>query len=323
MIWEDFRERFEAEKLPSLASRTGDTYRVALNQVERHLRPKRLSDVKAAKLSLFQAKLRETGIREATIAKHLRHVKGALSWAKAVGLIGETPRIVMPRRGRHAKLMRGRPIGAEEFERMIAKTVSVVGVAAAPSWQFYLKGVWWSGLRLKESLDLYWDRHDRLSIDDAGQWPMLRIPAHLEKGNKDRMLPMAPEFARLLEHVAVEDRTGRVFKVIGLRGEVIEGRADWIGKVCCRIGRAAGIKVDQDAETGKVKYASLHDLRRSFGERWSKRLMPQELKELMRHESIETTMAYYVGRNAERTAAVLWKAIESEAQSATTPEVER
>ncbi len=28
----------------------------------------------------------------------------------------------------------------------------------------------------------------------------------------------------------------------------------------------------------------------------------------MRHESIETTLKYYVGRNAQSTAAVLWKA---------------
>ncbi len=30
--------------------------------------------------------------------------------------------------------------------------------------------------------------------------------------------------------------------------------------------------------------------------------MPAELKELMRHASIETTMTYYVGQNAEATA---------------------
>jgi hypothetical protein len=31
-----------------------------------------------------------------------------------------------------------------------------------------------------------------------------------------------------------------------------------------------------------------------------------ELMELMRYESIETTLSYYVGRNAERTAKILW-----------------
>jgi hypothetical protein len=36
--------------------------------------------------------------------------------------------------------------------------------------------------------------------------------------------------------------------------------------------------------------------------------MPQQLMELMRHESIETTLRYDVGRNAKRTAAALWQA---------------
>ncbi len=61
-------------------------------------------------------------------------------------------------------------------------------------------------------------------------------------------------------------------------------------------------------EDDKVKYASAQDFRRSFGERWASRVMPQVLKELMRHESIETTLKYYVGRNAQATAAVLWEA---------------
>ena len=71
------------------------------------------------------------------------------------------------------------------------------------------------------------------------------------------------------------------------------------------IGRAAGVKVATkttvDPKTGGrvevVKFASTHDLRRSFGERWASRLMPTDLMALMRHESIETTLRYYVGRN--------------------------
>jgi hypothetical protein len=59
-----------------------------------------------------------------------------------------------------------------------------------------------------------------------------------------------------------------------------------------------------------VKYASAHDLRRAFGERWAARLMPAQLKELMRHESIETTLRFYVGTDAQRTAEAAWAAYE-------------
>jgi integrase len=64
--------------------------------------------------------------------------------------------------------------------------------------------------------------------------------------------------------------------------------------------REATVRVDVK------KTASAHDLRRAYGERWASRLMPAQLMELMRHESIETTLNFYVGRNAERTAAILW-----------------
>ncbi|MDP7303992.1 MAG: tyrosine-type recombinase/integrase, partial [Pirellulaceae bacterium] len=62
------------------------------------------------------------------------------------------------------------------------------------------------------------------------------------------------------------------------------------------------------AQAGKVKYASAHDLRRSFGERWSSRVMPNVLQELMRHENYATTMRYYIGQKAKRAAAILWEA---------------
>lgn len=39
--------------------------------------------------------------------------------------------------------------------------------------------------------------------------------------------------------------------------------------------------------------------------------MPAVLQQLMRHELIETTMRYYVGRDADAVADTLWEAVES------------
>jgi hypothetical protein len=41
------------------------------------------------------------------------------------------------------------------------------------------------------------------------------------------------------------------------------------------------------------------------------RLMPAKLMELMRHESIETTLRFYVGTDAQRTAEAAWVAFEA------------
>ena len=65
-------------------------------------------------------------------------------------------------------------------------------------------------------------------------------------------------------------------------------------------GRHPMLRIPAESEKGNVvkEFASTHDLRRSFGFRWSRRVMPTILRELMRHETIETTMQYYVGINA-------------------------
>jgi hypothetical protein len=46
--------------------------------------------------------------------------------------------------------MKGRPISAEEFERMLDKTPGVVGDVAAASWQRVLRALWNSALRIDE-----------------------------------------------------------------------------------------------------------------------------------------------------------------------------
>jgi hypothetical protein len=74
------------------------------------------------------------------------------------------------------------------------------------------------------------------------------------------------------------------------------------------IGEVAGVKVSTHPRTGKVKFTSAHDLRRTLGERWAARVMPVQLMELMRHKNIETTLRYYVGANAQRTAQTIWAA---------------
>jgi integrase len=198
----------------------------------------------------------------------------------------------------------------------------------------YLRGLWWSGLRLCESLALEWTgtTPGALVVDFTGRRPMLRIPAESEKGGQDRLLPMAPEFAEFLQETPGAERHGRVFRLAGRRWPAGRMQGDWVSRVVCRIGRKARVVVDQrerrlvvDASAAKAKrrknkadddgvkrkYASAHDLRRAFGLRWSARVMPAVLQQLMRHEDISTTMRYYVGRDADAVADTLWQAVES------------
>ncbi|WP_158261251.1 MULTISPECIES: tyrosine-type recombinase/integrase [Pirellulaceae] len=237
------------------------------------------------------------------MARHLRHLKSVLNWGKDVGLINRVPKIKILKQLKGAKLMRGRPLTDEEFQRMLDAVPEVVGDDLAEGWKYFLEGLWWSGLRVSEAINLYWDRRDRLSVDFSGEYPMFRILAEFEKGKWDRILAMAPEFAKFLERTPIEDRSGRIFEPAGIS---IERQRTHFSKRGTLIGKAAGIVVETDPETGTKRYAGLHDLRRSFGERWAQRILPQQLMELMRHESIETTLKFYVGADAMRTARVIW-----------------
>src|SRR5262245_787397 len=172
--------------------------------------------------------------------------------------------------------MKGRPITQEEFDLMLENVEAIVGQGDAPSWRHYLEGLWWSGLRLTESLDLFWDDDTKLCVVFTRGEVMLRIPGELEKGNKDRLLPIAPEFAEFRLRSPPDERRGRVF---GPKAKKILGERlteDWVQRIVAKIGKRAGILVDQR----RNKFASAHDLRRSFGERWSSRVMPQVLMEL-------------------------------------------
>jgi integrase len=331
MAWADFRARYEAEVVPGLAKRTAEKISSVFDRFQEEIDPQRLWDVNEKRLSAFVSKLREGKpakpmpgcdkpkphervgkLTESTIAGHLAHLKAALNWAKSQKLLPQVPafpRLKRAKMSKGAKVMRGRPITTEEFERMLAAVETVVGASASEAWDFYLRGLWASGLRLAESLELYWDREDKLHPLLTGRYPMLRIPAELEKGHKERLLPMAPEFARLLENVPEAERTGPVFKLNRMDGKAGQPNKDRVSKIVTKIGAEAKVRVDAK------KTASAHDLRRAFGERWAARLMPAQLMELMRHESIDTTLSYYVGRNAERTAAILW----AEDREATTP----
>ncbi|MDC0936713.1 tyrosine-type recombinase/integrase [Pirellulales bacterium] len=319
--WQEFRDHHREHILDGMKTTTAGSYDATLNVFERAANPQRLADITTARVTAFATTMREQGRSPATVARHLKHLQVILRWAQRQGLLHELPRFDIPK---YRKSMKGRPITLEEFERMLAAVPGVLTsckdedlltsdqAAIVDSWRFYLRGLWESGLRLEESLTLRWDDSPAaIVVDLEGRRPMLRISAEAEKGGRDRVLPMTPEFAALLEGVPESQRKGRVFRLLGKSGGPLKACRRNAGVFVSKIGSAAGVVVNRREKKGELVpvYASAHDLRRSFGFRWSRRVMPTILRELMRHESIETTMRYYVGQNAEATADELWRAV--------------
>jgi integrase len=302
MTWAEFREKYEAEVLPGLADGTGECKATVMNHLERAVTPQRVADLTTSRLSAFVAKLRADGMKDTTLAGQVAHLKPILKWAVKQGYLRTMPDIEKPKRAKGVnRAMRGRPVTGEELDRMLDK-VKDERKREPEKWKQLIRGLYLSGLRLGEALALSWDGDTPIAVDVSGKYPALRIRAEAEKAHRDRLLPIAPEFAEFLLAVPPRDRHGLVFGIEGPGGPLSTKRAS---RYLSAIGKAAKVVIDKAAD----RYATAHDLRRSFGSRWAPRVTPAVLRDLMRHSSITTTMSYYVDLNAENVGDVLRSAL--------------
>lgn len=291
--WDAFCRAYWSEHLSGLAKKTRSAWLTADGRFREIVKPHLLSSIDTAKLSRFVQGLRESGVREATIDTYLRTIQVGLRWAEQVEMIEKAPKLRRPRRSRGVtKTRRGRPPTREEVERMMTVALKV---RKHDGQQFadLIDDLYWSGLRIGEAVnELTWDWKGTMAVALEGRYPLLKILAEGEKGHRDRLLPIAPGYAERLRRTPPDRRRGKVYK-LGLTVNTVE-------KVIAKIGKAAGVVV---SETGKT--ATPQDLRRAFGNYWAPRVKPAVLQQLMRHKSIETTMAYYVQLDAESIAAEL------------------
>jgi integrase len=301
ITWDDFRERYEDEKLSGMSPRTREIASTVFGHVERFINPASLSVIAHPRtLSTLQTKLRKSGINNTTIAGYLSHLRSALSWARDMEYISHVPRIKLPRTAGQ-KVSGGRPLTRREFERMLY-AVPQVRPDDPERWRHFLRGLWLSGFRLSESLLLSWDKSSLFAVDFSGRYPQIRISAKAQKNRKNELWRMPPDFAQFLLETPKEDRTGHVFKMHGQYCGTQRGRSA-VGNCIGDIGKAAGIVTCPI----KPSFATANDFRRSFGTRWAPKVMPAVLQKLMRHASIKTTMQYYVDIEADDIAEVLWR----------------
>lgn len=307
--WYDFVQRNEDERLSRLSPKSRTDWRTASKMYGELMAPENVRDLTANELSKFAAKLRnlpDGPKSQSVVDRYLGELRRALVWAEQLRLIDRAPFVPKPT-GKRGNEMLGRPITTEEYERMLGKCGDVVGDQHAEAMQDTLTKYWLSGFRRVEALDIWWDRPDRHRIDNIERSrPKLMIRGDFEKGRRDRIYPLTPDFVAHLRETNRWWRFGPVWNPTSSKGPTRSPST--IGKLVSQIGEAAGVIVDVDPATGETKYASLHDMRRSFGTRWAPLVKPVVLQQLMRHSSIQTTMKYYVDLNTNVTADEVWKA---------------
>lgn len=296
ITWSEFADIYMTQRMAGLAKGSGDNFVTLANHLERLIAPHQLTSITSPVVNDFAAKLRTEGMRPTTLASNLKVLQAALRWAVRQGYLRKAPQIEMPPDADNRS--RGRPLVLEEFERLLEQARAH---KKGDRLERLLRGLWHSGFRLGEALGLSWDADAAISV--RMDQHAVRFVAHAHKGRRDVLWPMPPDFEELLASVPAEKRRGLVFPT----GLTKEHLTVMIGK----LGEAAHIRTGverrrrTDKATGKrqvvdvVKFATAHDLRRSFGSRWARHLMPAELQQLMRHTKIETTMRYYVDIPAE------------------------
>lgn len=291
--WIEFRIRYEDEKLSALSRKNLDQFRTASNRFDEIVKPKSIDQIDSKVIAKFIGKLRKEGKPDSTVAAYLRQIRAALNWAVKVGLIDRVPHIDMPKPAIDEDV-KGRPLSEAEIRKMIKTIPRVVGEPAKESWKHFLTGLHLCGLRISESLALSWDNEATYHIRNLDtNAPFLRIPPLIDKSKRGTSIALTPDFVEFLRETPRKDRSGRVFLPQNRKGGY-HYRADTVSGLISDIGNKAHIIVD-DTKT-PPKFASAHDLRRTFAERW-KTLPHVTLKTIMRHKDLRTTLKYYAGQN--------------------------
>ncbi len=302
--WNTVTHRFDLEQLADLSVGGRSKFWSAIKKFDEAVGCHTLHQIDADAISRFRGAMQEAGLKRATVIDYLNELGRCLRWAADIWTDYRVPTIRKPK-GRTRLGMRGRAPTREEFDRMLQKVEVVLTrdhAAAAENthegWRHYLIGLWLSGLRLAESLDLTWDRTSRISVCDLDR-DRARLYFREQKSGKEGKSPITDGFDRFLRKTPPDKRRGYVFRPLLSRGRVSRCTAS---KVIAAIGRAALVKVDNkaviDQQTGattqRAIHASAHDLRRAFATRLAPRVQSAAILALYLRDTIQTAEHYYV-----------------------------
>jgi len=303
MPWEDFREEYTRLRVNTLRTETAmESAEVRLDVCESIINPRTLADMaKPETLALLQAELlagvnsKKASRSAHTVRSYMTALKAALNWAHKPmrWLPGPCqPDLIDVDQN---ETLKGRPLTLGEFVQVLDACDGVCQ-PDPDSWRFLLRGLWESGLRLDEAMNTSWnDEAFIMPLRTRNGGYLLRIPANRQKNRKTQEIPTTPQLGALLDEVPDDRRTGWIFdpkpRRNGWKGRLKVGT---IGPIITDIGEKAGVVVSEDG-----KFASAHDLRRSFGQRMADAgLPPRDLQAIMRHSSITTTERYYLRHRA-------------------------
>ena len=295
--WVDFSANYRHLKLENLRGKTQDSDEPKLACFDRIFGRTPIGVV-ASKERLAEVKqqlLRGEGSKKGhprkrtTVNSYLRLLQSTLNWAhKEMGWLPSVVDVPMFKTDDDGGEARGRPVTEAEFQAMVDAVPRVIRYKPE-EYQLLIRGLYFTGLRLDESMHFTFDDPYEIHVKATKGGPAIVLPAKWHKKGKRRTIATIPDLRNLLEAIPTANRTGFVFNPA--KRDAMPGRPTTgiVGKAITDIGEEAGIVVNDDGG-----FAGAHSLRRGFAQRMADLGMtPKDLKDIMRHSSIETTLKYY------------------------------
>ncbi len=316
MSWDDFRVRYSELHLRKKKDPKSAEYR--LDIVERVAKPTYADELlDVGRLKILESDLligcggttksRKEGRSPASVASILRALKAALNFAHEMNWLDKPCKFKIEKK--HRTAARGRPLTDEEVTTVF-DSVKVVCGHDVEGWQFLLRGMLTTGLRLEEIHGMTWNEPGTIRpLRTKAGLVVLEIPADMQKNGEQDIIGTPPEFAALLDTVPYDQRKGFIFNPTPRRPTRSGSRLtiQQMGRVVRAIGVASGVVVNK-----KGKTASAHDLRRTFAMQLIRRgVNPVDLQSVMRHSDFTTTRAFYLQSEAEEVSQRLADKLET------------
>jgi len=238
-------------------------------------------------------------LEPSTIDSAMATLWSMISWGQDQELIPDFRR-PRKRRGKEEKRKEargGRSLTLEEVERMEAAIpIACKSYERPEEFKAAMRVMLYTGMRLSEVWDFRWEPkvgyHFPVLLDTSAAAIEF---SDTQKNGRTELVPVTNEAVNYLRSYR-KTRTGAspyVCRTIGKRGE--HKTANRLGRVLSEAGKLARIVVKRYAkkEHIKVKYASAHDLRRTFATRLQDDLSIKEKQKLTRHSDAATLLDHY------------------------------
>lgn len=296
-LWDQFKQLHLADLSKKHAAKCVTMQRRLTEAAER-LGIKRLkcSDINARLLLEVEAELLRIGNERSTVKSNLDTLWSIIAWGQSVDLI---PDIARPKRKRGKRQKqstnrksKGRSLATEEIERLQAAIPLVCKrdedpagfIRATDAMRFI-------GMRLTEAWYFSWEpgegRHYPVLLDTdkaAIQFD------EMQKSGVEEKVPLTRQARDWLRSLDPEETGPWICRTKGKRGyHQTENR---LGRVISDAGRKALIVVKRISTT-KIKYASAHDLRRTFVADLHQYLNLSELQRMSRHSDAQVLLDFY------------------------------